>query len=810
MIAPARFKPDHGAAEKFLNAISRSTKATFFAGHDREKSNKPWQRHGQLHQLVPKMCELSEQGFGMFVTINETDGSGKRTVDRIIRVRACFVDLDGAPLTNSQRLRLRPHIVVTTSSGRYHLYWRVQGVGRDEFTSSQRRLARLMDGDPAVSDLSRVMRLPGFPHQKREPFMVIAEYSSGLPEFYCLTELEQALDEAETRYRAEIEDEQGRRGERAIRGREGEKPTTRGVLSSLGPMPAWLADVARPLSSQEFNKKCVAGINPPPPCTPAGVEWLRGLLKFNPVDLYEDWRNMGFALEDLAAQSPGRVWEGPAKDLFDERSRETTRGNYDPASQAKLWQSAGRPYDGDKITLASLIDRGRANGWTDDRTAMEADRQTRGPEHEEVARQADVSGDEPPTGDASGAQSDQKRYFEGGQKREIGADSRREELVVLPLDTVAIKPVDWLWQGRIAIGKLTLFAGHPGFGKSLVSLDIAARVSHGGLLPCGEGSVPKGNVLLLSAEDDPADTYVPRLTAAGADLKRIKAISMVVTYDKQQRRCFDLTKDIERLEKAVKEHKAILVIIDPVSAYMGKPGKLDTHRNADVRAVLAPLQDMATRCRVAIVLVTHLTKDDGKEALLRVTGSGAFAAAARGAYMIARDEQDGLAPGRRLFLPIKNNLGQDKLGLSYKINTKEVAGAGMTPAIEWGDVPISMTADEILAAKKEPNQPNPGIAFLFEALRNGPRKLRDVEQEARQRSISSKQVERARRVIGVQPWGKEKGTGHSIISLPSNPNIKRPLANGQIQEAEEADGSTPRLESGTSESPADVGKNDQR
>jgi putative DNA primase/helicase len=129
----------------------------------------------------------------------------------------------------------------------------------------------------------------------------------------------------------------------------------------------WLNELTDP----KFNAS--SGIShSDPPRTPATIEWLRGLLKFNPVDLYDDWRNMGFALEDLAAHSPGRAWEEPARKLFDERAKETTRDNYNPASQAKLWENAGR-YDGDKVTLASLIARAKNNGWKDDRTAIEAE-----------------------------------------------------------------------------------------------------------------------------------------------------------------------------------------------------------------------------------------------------------------------------------------------------------------------------------------------------------------------------------------------------------------------------------------------------
>jgi RecA-family ATPase len=232
---------------------------------------------------------------------------------------------------------------------------------------------------------------------------------------------------------------------------------------------------------------------------------------------------------------------------------------------------------------------------------------------------------------------------------------------------VELKPIDWLWRERIAIVKLTMIVGYPDLGKRLATLDLAARVTRGDYW-LGNGSrAPLGNVILLSAEDGPEDTYGPRLKAAGADLSRIDTIEMVEIIDTKDNRGFDLQQDIERLESLIRQRHSRLIIIDPVSAYMGKPGKIDTHGNTDVRAVLAPLKAMAERCRCAVVLVSHLTKSGGNEALQRVTGSGAFVAAARAGFMVEKDDSDGAAPGRRGMLPIKNNLSPVRTGLAYRM-----------------------------------------------------------------------------------------------------------------------------------------------
>jgi hypothetical protein len=268
------------------------------------------------------------------------------------------------------------------------------------------------------------------------------------------------------------------------------------------------------------------------------------------------------------------------------------------------------------------------------------------------------------------------------------------------MSDIPAKKIIWLWQWRIAIGKLTTFAGLPDTNKSTTALDLAARVSRGDVLPAGEGQAPLGNVIILSSEDDPADTIRPRLEVMGADLERIHFISMVKEKSGKGKRGFDLTQDIERLERLIQEiGNVALIIIDPMSAYMGKPGKLDSYRTSDVRAVLSPLGEMAARCGVAIVGVDHLNKTAGLKALLRIAGSIAFAAAPRSLIIFVRDEEEA---DRRLFLPAKNNNAPEefKKGLAFRIIKRRAPEpvSEVMPAIQWENEPIHITADEALAA----------------------------------------------------------------------------------------------------------------
>ena len=141
--------------------------------------------------------------------------------------------------------------------------------------------------------------------------------------------------------------------------------------------------------------------------------------------------------------------------------------------------------------------------------------------------------------------------------------------------------VDWLWRGYLAKGKLTIIAGDPGLGKTQVALDMAARISVHARWPDGEAA-PSGSVIILSAEDGVADTIRPRLELAGADLLRIHVLTSVVESDGAQR-SFNLQADLATLGQAIEERRDVtLVIIDPITAYMGM---IDSHRTTDVRAV---------------------------------------------------------------------------------------------------------------------------------------------------------------------------------------------------------------------------------
>jgi putative DNA primase/helicase len=235
-----------------------------------------------------------------------------------------------------------------------------------------------------------------------------------------------------------------------------------------------------------------------------------------------------------------------------------------------------------------------------------------------------------------------------------------DRAVVRRVADVHAEPVRWLWPGRFAIGKLSILAGDPGVAKSQLTLFMAAKVTTGASWPNDEGRPQIGSVVILSCEDDIADTVRPRLEVAGADLARVNVIE-AIEQKNGGRRAFSLTSDLLQLERLLdKLGDVMLVIVDPISAYLGGT---DTHKNADVRAALAPLQELAARRDIAVVAVSHFTKNAGQgKSINAITGSGAFVAASRATFLVTKDDND---PTLRLFVQAKNNLA-DAPGLSFR------------------------------------------------------------------------------------------------------------------------------------------------
>jgi putative DNA primase/helicase len=343
--------------------------------------------------------------------------------------------------------------------------------------------------------------------------------------------------------------------------------------------------------------------------------------------------------------------------------------------------------------------------------------------------------------------------------------------------------MDWVWPGRIPEGKLVLLGGPPGLGKSQLTAFMAATISNGVDWPCNEGSTTVGSVIFMSAEDGIEDTIVPRLMAAGANLDRVHIVASATKPDGTGRKTFSLKTDVDLLETKAKEIGDVrLIIVDPISAYMGGS---DGNGNVETREVLEPLAEMANRLHIAVVAVTHLNKGGGggnQTALNRFSGSIAFIAAARAAFAVLEDPEN---DERRFLLQAKNNLGKKCKGLVFRMEQRLVAEGIVSSNIFFEREHVSQSIDEALTASE--NRGGTGsqasskmdvAEFLNQILAHGPVDVLEVERQARLAALLSdtkrirenKAFRDARKELGVQSKHEGFGPGSRyVLSLPGIP-----------------------------------------
>lgn len=334
-------------------------------------------------------------------------------------------------------------------------------------------------------------------------------------------------------------------------------------------------------------------------------------------------------------------------------------------------------------------------------------------------------------------------------------------------------PVDWIWNGNLAAGKLTVMAGAPGTGKTLIALNCAAIVSNGEIggfsWPDGTYS-PAGNVLIWSGEDGVEDTIIPRLIAANANLSRVHVIG--ATNENGRQRPFNFEKDLPYLEEKLRQTgNVLLLIIDSIAQVVGG----DSHKNSDVRRALEPLIQLAEIYGFAILGITHLTKQSkGKAPLDRVAGSFAFSAVARNVLMTTKVASEQLEDGSHgsVLVRAKSNLSSDRGGFLYETQSTTVMAEHRpieTARVFWKEA-LDGTAREILdwaeGGDSEPASGAVGQAytFLVNQLANGPLPAKEVENTAASVGISAASLKRAKKAAGVS---SRKTATYTLWELPS-------------------------------------------
>jgi len=266
------------------------------------------------------------------------------------------------------------------------------------------------------------------------------------------------------------------------------------------------------------------------------------------------------------------------------------------------------------------------------------------------------------------------------------------------LANVEPEMISWLWAGWIPLGKLAVLDGDPGVGKSTLTLDIAARVTTDRTMPDGTASDigAAADVVLVSAEDGIADTLRPRADAAGADVNRIHMLTDVAGHD--QDRPFDvqpwsMPRDLDVLQQLVARSGARLVVIDPLNAVLGSA--VDSYRDQDVRGALKPLSRMAEETGAAVVVVRHLTKGGGGNALYRGGGSIGIIGAARAGLLVAKDPDDE-SGASRVLVSTKSNVAQMPTAMSYELVSAEEHGCA---SVAW----LGNSAHSAAALLSEPS-----------------------------------------------------------------------------------------------------------
>jgi putative DNA primase/helicase len=339
--------------------------------------------------------------------------------------------------------------------------------------------------------------------------------------------------------------------------------------------------------------------------------------------------------------------------------------------------------------------------------------------------------------------------------------------------TLTPQPVHWLWRYWLARGKLHILAGQAGNGKTTIAQAAAATTTCAGRWPDGTRCEEPGNVVIWSGEDDPADTLLPRLMAAGADVSRV----FFVTGSRLEGEVapFDPARDMVQLVAAIQRIGGIsLLIVDPVvSAVAG-----DSHKNTEVRRALQPLVDLAAATGAAVLGISHFSKGgQGIDPTQRVIGSVAFGAVARVVMVAAKVKGEDGEP-KRILARSKSNIGPDEGGFEYHLEQVDVQPGIEASRVLWGKS-VEGTARELLTDPDD-EQAGEGSArdtaaeFLQQVLGADVVPTKTVEAEARSAGIAWRTVRRAADKLGVRKrkGGMDSGWYWSLPNLATKaPNL---------------------------------------
>jgi hypothetical protein len=352
--------------------------------------------------------------------------------------------------------------------------------------------------------------------------------------------------------------------------------------------------------------------------------------------------------------------------------------------------------------------------------------------------------------------------------------------IITNLSTVMPRATKWMWFGHLARGALELMAGTPEIGKSQIQCQYIACATTGRNWPNNAPGIEPCRVIMLTAEDTTDSTLVPRLRAAGADLRLVEELKTIRRNDRNE--AFLLGEDLGKLEQIIHDFGDVgLVTVDPITAYMGHSKHFDSHRTTDVRSQLMPLKELAERTNIAFSAVTHPPKNAGPRALDHFIGSQAFIAAARIGHLCVPEMEEGpnggkRETGRRFYTNPKINIAARQTTLIYQVaviptgdRDEETGEAINAPVIQWAGQ-ADITADEALAATK-PTKGKGGLTaqdFLADYLAGGPQLQTAVIERGAERGFTERQLRHAKAKLSVVSFKKGFDNGAWFWALPEH------------------------------------------
>ena len=314
------------------------------------------------------------------------------------------------------------------------------------------------------------------------------------------------------------------------------------------------------------------------------------------------------------------------------------------------------------------------------------------------------------------------------------------ELRLIPMSEIQAEEVKWLWYPYIPLGKLTIIQGDPGEGKTSFVLAVISALTKGEALPECDAAMGPMNVIYQTAEDGLADTIKPRLESAGADCTRV----LVIDESKQE-----LTLCDERLEQAIRETEAKLIVLDPLQAYLGS--EVDMHRANEVRPVLKRIAAVAERTQCAVVLIGHMNKAQGLKSGYRGLGSIDFRASARSVLLVGRLKSGDTV---RVVAQDKNSLAPEGASIAFELHPEY--------GFQWKGI-CDATVDDVLGGSGQVQTKTMQMEDELKRLLTGSIAAEDILSHAKRMGISERTLMIAKKNLGVI---SEKRGGQWYWRLP--------------------------------------------